>query len=167
MFILEVIMKKNDGTPASNAFTSFKSNLDGFTSILEKNNLFNSDTRDINKMSSAPNLKLNYPMLDCSQANLEDSRFLSSVNASPRAGFQFNLNYERQDTKSHMNSFDFFDNEIKPSRKPSTTSMPKLLIEDYINVTDSPKTASNYEIKNITHSHLLSTPKSENEARYK
>lgn len=164
MFILEVIMKKNDGTPAGNAFTSFKSNLEGFSSIFEKTkDLFNTETRDTNLLSNIPNFKSNYPMLDCSKTNVEDnSKFLPSLQASPRRGYQSISNFDRPGTPNHLGSFDFFDNDIKLSRKPSNaTSTPRLLIDDYINVTSSPKTMSSYDIKHINHSHL-DTPKSEN-----
>lgn len=163
MFILEVIMKKNDGTPAGNAFTSFKSNLEGISTIFDKTkDMFNSESRDNNNLvSSVPNFKSNYPMLEGNKVNSDDSKFLSSVTASPRGGFQLISSIDRPATPNHMSNFDFFENDIKPSRKTSTTSMPRLLIDDYVNVTSSPKTMSNYDLKHVTHSNLLNTPKSE------
>jgi hypothetical protein len=140
MFILEFFTKKNEGGSTVPSFsTNPKASSDCLNTIIEKSkDLFTKD-RDVSNSFANIN-KPNYPML-----MPEESVKFSSIHASPTI-------FPKQDLDSCPQfNFDLFDNnEMRISRRNSNISgTPKLLIEDYMNITNSPATSYG-EIKEKT-----------------
>lgn len=129
IFILDFFSKKGETGPSVQTFSNAKS-ADVLNSIIEKSkDLFKE--REVTSNNNF-NTKQNLPMLTA-----EESVKFPSIHASPSI-------FPRQDMDHSQFNFDLFDNsDMKMSRRGSGISTPKLLIEDYMNVTNSPATSYN------------------------
>lgn len=175
MFILEFFSKKNESINSNslNSYANIKHS--GFSGINNLNNFNPSNnnlnigskeyinnilekSKDLFKDKECINTKGNniisnnnpaYPML----GDNKSKNLISSFQASPRI---FPNNSNNDDFQQYSN-FDLFENtDVKLSRKNSNiSSTPKILIDDYMNVSKSPS-LMNYKISshNFTNSSI-------------
>lgn len=137
-------MKKNEGncfssTSPVNLLNSLKNNFENISSYFDNN------SKDLTVESSLNHSKHNqYHMLEykLKQIKQQDNSVLGSVPASP-SFFSNTIYHGGFDHQS--GNFEFFDNMSKSPVRNSGSNTPRLLIEDYLNTSNSP--AAIYENK--------------------